>query len=49
MQLMCFLCVLHNCLDLVQKYISDSSGITASSEQESGSFGQEYTAVSELH
>lgn len=48
MQLMCFLGVLHNCLDLVQTFISDSSGITASSEQESGSFGQEYIAVSQL-
>jgi len=29
-------------------FISDSDGITASSEQESGSFEPEYTAVSQL-
>ena len=45
---MCFLCFLHNCLDLVHMFISDSDGITASSEQESGSFEPEYTAVSQL-
>lgn len=42
---MYFLCVLYNSLDLVQKFSSDSDEITASSEQESGSFEQ-ITAVS---